>query len=170
MPGASGWLSSLSASAGGRARGYAEHGLDPFARQSAGAEQHRRLEAADDGRFDADRDRPAVDDQVDPPRKVALDMGGQRRRDVAGDICGRRHHRPAKGAQDRFRHRMGGNADRDRVEARGGELRHRTVIRLRHHQRQRPRPERLRKAQGARIEPADPPRGREIRRHGRSAD
>ena len=38
---------------------------------------------------------------------------------------------------------MGGNADRDRVEPGGGQLGHRTVIRFRHHQRQRPRPERF---------------------------
>ncbi len=54
----------------------AEHTFDLGAGQAAGPQQHRLIEAADNGRFHADRDRAAVDDQVDPSRKVACDMGG----------------------------------------------------------------------------------------------
>jgi hypothetical protein len=93
-------------------------------------------------------------------------MGGQRRRDVPGDVRRRCHHGPAEGTQDRLRHRVGGNADRDRVEARGGEIGHRAAVRLRHHQRQRPRPERLRQLQGARVKPADGLRGGNVRNMG----
>ena len=40
-----------------------------------GTQQHRRLETSDDGGFDADRDRAAVDDQVDAAAEVALAHG-----------------------------------------------------------------------------------------------
>ena len=70
----------------------------------------------------------AIDDQVDPPRKVALHMGGRGRRDMAGEIGRRRHHRAAERAQDLARHRMRGNPDRDGVEAGGGEIGDRAVL------------------------------------------
>ena len=118
MPGASGCPLSLSASAGGCAsarpstRSISARGRPP-GRSSIGC-----VEAADDGGFDADRDRPAIDDQVDPPRKVALDMRGRGRRDVAGEIGRRRHHGAAEGAQDVARHRVGRNRGSRRCRGR----------------------------------------------------
>ena len=100
MPGASGWPLSLSAPraaapARGRARARSSSRGRPPGRSSIGL-----LETADDGGFDADLDRPAVDDQVDPPAEVALHMRGRGRRDMARQIGRRRHHRPAERAQD----------------------------------------------------------------------
>ena len=92
----------------------------------------------------------AIDDQVDPAREVALHMRGRGRRDVTREIGRWRHHGAAEGAQDVARHRMGGDPDRDRIETGGGEVGHRAVRRLRQHQRQRARPERL----GQRESPA----------------
>ena len=67
----------------GLQQGAAEHPFDLAARQAPGAQQHRRVETTDNGGFDPDRDRAAVDDQVDQPREVALHMGGGGRGDVA---------------------------------------------------------------------------------------
>ena len=74
MPGASGWPASPCASSGGLRKRAAEHAFDFTARQAAGTQQHRRLDAPDDAGFDADFDCTAIDDQVDPPRKIALHM------------------------------------------------------------------------------------------------
>ena len=57
MPGASGWPLSLSASSGGCRSARPSTRSISRARQAAGAQQHRLVEAADDGGFDADRDR-----------------------------------------------------------------------------------------------------------------
>ena len=143
MPGASGWPLSLSASSGGCTSARPSTRSMSLARQAAGPQQHRLVETADDGGFDADLDRAAIDDQVDPAGEIALHMGGRGRRDVAGEIGRRRHHRAAEGAQDVARDRVRGNPDRDGVEAGGGEIGHRAVWRLGQHQRQRARPERL---------------------------
>ena len=141
MPGASGCTLSVPASAGGCTQRAAQHALDLRARHAAGTQQHRFIEAADDGGFDADGDRAAIDDQVDPPRKVALHMGGRGRRDVTRDVRRWRHHRAAEHTQDLARHRMRGNPDRDRIEPCGGEVGHGASVRLGQHQRQRARPE-----------------------------
>ena len=104
MPGASGWPVSLPASSGGCTSARPSTRSISLARQAAGTQQHRRLEASDNGGFDADLDRAAVDDQIDPPGEVALHMGRRGRRDMARQIRRRRHHRPAEGAQDLPRH------------------------------------------------------------------
>ena len=143
MPGAKGWLVSLSASSGGLHQRTAEHAFDLAARHAAGPQQHRRVETSDNGGFDADRDRAAVDDQIDPPGEIALHMRRRGRRDVARQIGRRRHHRSAERAQDRPRHRMRGHPDRDGIETCGGEIGNRAVLGFGQHQRQRPRPERF---------------------------
>ena len=51
---------------------------------------------------------------------------------------------PPKARRIVARHRVGGHADRDGLEAGGGEIGHRAAFALGQHQRQRPRPERLR--------------------------
>src|SRR5213078_4990288 len=42
-----------------------ERAFDIRPRKAAGTQQHRLAEAGDDGRFDPDRGRPAVEDEVD---------------------------------------------------------------------------------------------------------
>ena len=100
MPGASGCPAVGVGILRRRHQRAAEHAFDGFARQAAGPQQHRRVKTADNGGFDADRDRPAVDDQVDSPGEVALHMGRRGRRNMARQIGRWRHHRPAEGAQD----------------------------------------------------------------------
>ena len=140
----------------------AQHPLDLAARHAAGPQQHRRVETSDNGGFDADLDRAAIDDEVDSPRKIAPHMRGRGRRDMPGEIGRWRHHRAAEGAQDLARYRVRGNPDRDGVEPGGGKIGHRAAGRLRQHQRQRPRPERLRKQDGLRVETRDPLRRFEV--------
>ncbi len=114
---------------GGTGRGLrlrqrrAQHRLDRFARHAARAQQHRRVETADDGRFHPDGDRPAIDDQIDAAVEVAMDVGGGGRRHMTGAIRRRRHHRAAERAQNRLRHRMGRHANRDGGKTRGRQLR-----------------------------------------------
>ena len=143
MPGASGWPESLSASSGGCSQRAAQHAFDLAARHAAGPQQHRHVETSDNGGF---RRRPR------PRRRRRSGRCGRQDRFAharpwsarhAGKIGRRRHHRPAEGAQDLPRHRMGGNPQRHGVEAGGGKFGHRAAGRLRQHQRQRSRPERL---------------------------
>ena len=89
-------------------------------------------------------------------------MGRGRRRDVARQIGRRRHHRPAERAQDRPRHRVGGNPDRDGIKPGGGEIGHSAVACFRQHQRQRARPERLGQRDRGRVEVGNPLPGPEI--------
>ena len=105
---------------------------------------------------------PAIDDQIDPAVEIALHMGRIGRRDMAGQIGRRRHHRAAERAQDRARDRMRGNADRDGIEPGGGEIRHRAIGGPGQHQGQRARPERFGQRSRRRIEAADLPGGGEI--------
>ncbi len=109
--------------------GEREHALDRRARQAARPQQHRLAEAGDDGRFEPDRRRPAVDDQVDAPAQIGEHMLRGGRRDVAGAVGRRRHHRPAEGCEDVARDRMAGHAHGDGVEPGGGELGHRAIRR-----------------------------------------
>ena len=112
--------------------------------------------------FDADLDRPAVDDQIDAAFEIALHMRCICRRDMAGEIGRRRHHGAAERAQDRARDRMRGNADRDGLEPRGREFRDRATGSPRQHQGQRSRPERFGERKRGRIEAADRTGGGEI--------
>ena len=80
--------------------------------------------------FDADRRRPAVDDQVDAAAQIGEHMGGGGRRDVAGAVGRGRHHRAAECRQDGARNRMVGHAHADGIEAGGRKLGDRTVRRL----------------------------------------
>ena len=56
-------------------------------------------------------------------------MRGRGRRDMARQIGRWRHHRPAEGAQDGPRDRVGGNPDRDGIEPGGGEIGDRAIAR-----------------------------------------
>ena len=104
----------------------------------------------------------AIDDQVDPPRKVALHMRGRGRRDVTREVGRWRHHRAAEDSQDVARHGVGRYPDRDRVEAGGGEVGHRAIRRFRQHQRQRARPECLGQRGRSGVKARDLPRGGDI--------
>ena len=90
----------LPCSASGRpsARSMASRGTPP------GRSSSRLAEAGDDGGLDADRRRAAVDDQIDAAGKIGEHMRRGRRRDMAGAIGRRRHHRPAESPQDFLRH------------------------------------------------------------------
>ena len=148
--------------AGGSASGRPSTLFDVVARQAAGPQQHRLAETGDDGRFDADRRRAAIDDEIDAAAQIGEHVRRRGRRDVAGAIGRRRHDRPAEGGEDFLRHRVMGHAHRDAVEARGRELGDRTAGGLGQHQRQRPWPKRLGKFFGFRIEPSQYPRRRQI--------
>ena len=63
-----------------------EHALDLAAWHATRPQQHRLLEAADDGGFDPDFDRPVVDHEIDAPAKISLHMGSSGRRDVARKV------------------------------------------------------------------------------------
>ncbi len=54
--------------------------------------------------------------------EIGGDMGGRGRADMAGAIGARRGERRAGRREQRLRDRMGGDADRDRIEAGGGEV------------------------------------------------
>ena len=140
----------------------AEHALDLGARNSSWTQQCRGRETADDGGFDADLHCSSINDQVDPPRKIALHMRRCRRGNMAGQVGRGRHHRAAEFVQDVAGHRMGGNADCNGVEAGRGKFGHRAVRSLRQHQRQRARPERVSERKRRGIETGDPVRGFEI--------
>ena len=107
--------------------------------------------------FDADRNRAAVDNQVDPSRKVALHMGGGGRRDVTGNIGRRCGHRTAEPAQDVEGDGVGRYPDGDGFEAGGGEIGHRAVLRLRQYQGQRTRPKSVREGHRVGVETGDLP-------------
>ena len=114
MPGAAGASPAGPASASGRP----STASISRARQPAGAEQHRRLAGKpDDGRFQADRRRPGVEDDADMVAEVVDDMGGGGRADMAGAVGARRRQRPGAGGQQRLRHRMRRHAHGQRVEA-----------------------------------------------------
>ncbi len=148
---------------GGRSgprRRHGEHNdpLDLGARQRPRAQQQRPVEAGDDGRFEPHRRRPAVDDQLDVPAEVGEHVLRRRRRDMAGAVRRRRHHRVAEGREDLAREAMAGDAHGDAVEAGGGELGDRAIFAPRQHQGQRPRPERRRQPLGGLIEVPERPR------------
>ena len=140
----------------------AEHALDLGARHAAGPQQHRRVETSDDGGFDADRDRAAIDDQVDPPGKSLCTCAAVVGETWPDRLADGATTGPPNARRISPRHRVGGNPDRDGIEARGGEIGHRAAGRLRQHQRQRPRPERLAPAGRLGVETGDPPRGVEV--------
>ena len=163
MPGASGCPLSLSASSGGCCSARPSTRSMSAARQAARAQQHRLSKHADNGGFDADRDRAAIDDQVDPARRGRFAHGRQWSATRAptdwptAPPPGRRRR-----AGCRARSRCAGYPDRDGVEAGGGEIGHRAVGRLGQHQRQRARPEGFGQQQCARVKTADPPRRIEV--------
>ena len=130
MPGDSG-AASLSAPAGGAACSLSlEHALDGIARQAARPQQHRLAEAGDDGGFDADRRRAAVDNEIDAAAQIGKHVGSRGRRNVAGAIGRRRDDGLAEGVEDGVRDRVIRNAHRKRIEAGGGKLGDRTCRRL----------------------------------------
>ncbi len=112
--------------------------------------------------LDADRRRAVIDDEIDAAAQVGQHVRGGGRRDVAGAIGRRRHHRLAEGGKDFPRDAVAGNPHRDGLEARSRKLRNRAPRRLGQDERQRPRPEHFRKAFRIGIEDRQRPRGRNI--------
>ena len=119
-------------------------------------------EARHDRRFKTDRARAAVDDEVDAAAQVGEHMRGAGRRDMAGAVGGRRHHRAAECREQRLRGPVRRHAHRDAVEPGEREVADRTIRPLRQHQRQRPRPERGGQPLGVAIEQAEPARAGNI--------
>ena len=85
--------------------------LDRGARQGARPQQHRPFETGDDGRFEPHRGRPAVDDQLDAAAQIGEHVLRRGRRDMAGAVGRRRHHRPAEGLRE-WRARPDGSGTR----------------------------------------------------------
>ena len=133
-------------------RACARARLDRGARQPAGPQQHRFAETGDDGRFDADRRRTAVEDEIDAAVEVGQNVLGAGRRDVAGAIGGGRDHRLAECSQHGLRHLVVGYAHRDGIEAGRRQVAHPAFGGLGQHERQRPRPERLGELQRLGVE------------------
>ena len=148
----------------------AEHALDRVAGQAAGPQQCRLADAGHDRRFDADRARAGIEDQIDPAAQIGEHMRGACRRHVTGAVCRGRDHRAAERCQAACAHRMRRHAHRDAVEPGERKIGHAAIRLLRQHQRQRSGPERGRELFGGRRENADPARGVDTRRHARSAD
>ena len=150
------------ASTAGRASAPPQCPLDGFAGHAARPQQHRLAEASDDGGFDADRRRAAVDNEIDPAAQIGKHMGRRRWRDVAGAVGRWRNDRLAEFLQKVLRHRVARHAHRDAVEARRRQLGHRAVRGLRQHERQRTRPERRREPFGVCIKTRQRPRRRGV--------
>ena len=123
MPGASGASSAAAIpDCAGRASGFPKRAFDGFARHAAGPQQHRLAEAGDDGGFDADRRRAAIDNEIDAPAQIGQHVRRRGRRDVAGAVGRRRHDRLAERGEDLFAPPVVGHAHRDAVEARRRQL------------------------------------------------
>ena len=98
--------------------------------------------------FHADRRGAAVDDQIDAAVEIGEYVRGRGRRDMAGAVGRRRHHRPAETGEELPRHRMIGHAHCDGIEPGRRQIGHCATWRFAQHQRQRPRPEGLRQPRG----------------------
>ncbi len=136
-----------------------EHALDLFARQTAGPQQCRFVQAGDDGGLDADRAGAAIDHHVDAPAQIGQHVRRAGRRDVAGAVGRGRHHRPVEGREQRVRDWMRRHPHRHAVEAGEREIGHAAIGLFRQHQRQRSGPERAGKLLGGGIEAPEPARG-----------
>ena len=130
--------------AGGRRIGELapERALDRRARQAAGPQQHRFAEAGDDGRFDADRRRAAVDDEIDAAAEIGQHVVSRGRRQVAGAVGRGRDHGLAEGPQNIARHVVVGHPHGDGVEPGRRQVGDRTVGGFGENERERSRPER----------------------------
>ena len=145
----------------------AERRFDLCPRQAARPQQDRPVEAGHDGGFDADRGRPAVDDEVDAAAQIGQHMRRGGGRDMAGAVRRRRHHRLAEGRQNGARDRVIGHPQRDGGQPGGRELRDRAIGPLGHHQGEGARPQRLRQPRRIGIEVARAGRRRPGPPHGR---
>ncbi len=127
-------------------------GLDDFGGDAARTQQaHRLAFDLDDGRFQPDIGRAAVDDKRNLGAEIGFDRFGRRRGYAARGIgagCGERaaETRYEVGAKT-LRH-----AQRDRVEAGGDKRMDAGTLGQRQHQRQRARPESVGKLFGQRVE------------------
>jgi len=83
-------------------------------------------------------------------------------RNVTGEVCRWRHHRPAEHAQDFARHGVGRYPDRNGIEARGREIGHGAALSLGQHQRQRAGPERFGERRCGSVKAGDPPCGGDV--------
>ena len=91
--------------------------------------------------LEADAGGAGVEDDGDRVAEIGGDMGGRGRADMAGAVGARRGERHAGRPEHGLRDRVGRDADRDRVEAGGGEVADAAVRPPRQDQRQRAGPE-----------------------------
>ncbi len=140
----------------------AEDFLDRLAVDGAGPQQHRAVEAGDDGGFDAERGGAVIDEELDAVTEVVEHVLGRRRRDLAGPVRRRRHHRLAERGEDLLGDRMARHPNRDGVEPGGREQADRAVRCLRQDQSQGPRPERAGELQRGVVEHREALGGGEI--------
>ena len=145
--------------------------LDQLGGDAAGPQQPQPLALdLDDRRFQADRRRPAVDDQRHPVAEVGRDGCGRGGADAARRVGARRRQRPAEPRDERLPPKPCGMRSAmvsSPAVTSGWTPRQR---RQRQHQRQRPRPECLRQLSRQPVENARSARPCRCRRHGRSAD
>ena len=113
------------------------------------------LERADDGRFDADRRIPTVEDQRNAVSEIFGDAGRTGRTDASRRIGAGRRDRPVERVRELCENAARG-AKRDRVEPRTGERVDRARRNERTDDRQRPGPEGLCEMAGERREIGQP--------------
>ena len=161
MPGAGGGI--IAAGGGRIGKPAPERALDRRARQAARPQQHRLAEAADDSRFDADRRRAAIDNEIDTAAEIGQHVVSRSRRQVAGAVGRGRDHGLAEGRQNIARHVVVGHPHGDGVEPGRRQLGDRTVGGFGDNERERSRPERGGQPRRVRIETAERLRRLQIR-------
>ena len=150
----------------GRTRGQSpDLGLERAARDAPRPQQAGPAAAeVEHGRFEPDRARPAIEDDVDRGAQSFGDVIRGRRADPPGRIGARRRDREPGRREQRLRDRMRGHPQTDRIPAGADQRRQRAARRARQHQGQGTRPEP--RGQAFReVVPAGERRGRRPIRH-----
>ncbi len=147
-----------------RSTGAPQNALDVFARHAARPQDaHAVAKAGHDGGLDADRARPAINDEIDAAVEFGRHVIGACRAHAARAVGGGRGHGDARFAQDGERHGVGGHAQRDAVEARARQQAHGAAGARRRDDGEGTGPERLREREGVRIEHGEALRGVGVR-------
>ena len=109
-----------------RAGDGADHGFDFFSGNGADAQDcwGTLRWHGDDRRFNTDKARPAIENEIDFVAEFFRGVLGHGRADMAGDIRARRREREGQRHQQAARGFMRGRAQRDRIEAGAGEVAH----------------------------------------------
>ncbi len=134
-----------------------EHAFDVLAGDAAGTQEAHRFsrQACDDGRFNADRRGPIVENERNFARKILHHMLRVCRGDAPRRIGRGRDDRCSEFVQEFLRHGVRRHAQSDRCKSRAGKLMHRTIVGAGHHKRQRAGPKGSAELQRPRIEISD---------------